>query len=93
MSRARRRSIAVMTRPLFDFAMAIREPKPVTTLVAARRDADGADAEEREAESRPLDLRLIRRVFTYTRPYARRPSSAYHSMCSAQPRTSCNESR
>ncbi len=49
----------------------IRKPAPLPTLVLRGAHAGDTDA-EKEPEQRPLDLALIRRVFTYTRPYARR---------------------
>jgi ABC-type multidrug transport system fused ATPase/permease subunit len=51
----------------------IRKPKALPTLVIRRSGADGfGDSEDDEPEQRPLDFGLIRRVFAYTRPYARR---------------------
>ena len=46
-----------------------RRPRPIPLLSV--RPTDAASNEEREPETRPLDLGLIRRLFTYTRPYAR----------------------
>jgi ATP-binding cassette subfamily B protein len=50
----------------------IRKPAPLPTLVVRTGDVDGSMDGDREPEQRPLDLALIRRLFTYTRPYARR---------------------
>ena len=49
----------------------IRKPKPLPTLVLRAADAGNSDGEN-EPRERPLDLRLIRRLFGYTQPYARR---------------------
>ena len=51
------------------YPVELRSPKPIPLLSV--RPTDAASDEEREPEKRPLDLRLIRRLFQYTRPHAR----------------------
>ena len=43
--------------------------RPLPTLVVRPPDAGNAGNPDREPTQRPLDLALIRRLFTYTRPY------------------------
>jgi ATP-binding cassette subfamily B protein len=50
---------------------AIRKAAPLPTL-AIRGTQLGSRDEEDEPKQRPLDLGLIRRLFTYTKPYSRR---------------------
>ena len=66
---SRRRSL-----PLHRFSNVafIRKPARLPTLVIRGAELGGFSGEDQEPEQRPLDLALIRRLFTYTRPYARR---------------------
>jgi ATP-binding cassette subfamily B protein len=61
---------------------AIRKPAPLPTLVVRGMEPDAPrDGEEEEAKQRPLDLGLIRRLFTYTRPFARRRNWLILTVC------------
>jgi ABC-type multidrug transport system fused ATPase/permease subunit len=76
----------INARPTPDAAKPVRAPKPATVehrdhaVSPKLRDLDGAreaityfrPMEEREADRAPLSAHLIRRMFTYTRPYAAR---------------------
>ena len=46
-------------------------PKPIPTLVVRAPDSGGLAEQDREPAQRPLDLALIRRLFSYTRPHRR----------------------
>ncbi len=62
-----------MPRPnLYRRIFGLRQPAPLPGLVVRGGGQVAGDDEENEPRQRPLDLRLIRRLFTYTRPYARR---------------------
>ena len=49
----------------------VASPKPIPTLIVRAPDRNGLAEQDLEPAQRPLDLALIRRLFSYTRPYRR----------------------